>query len=268
MDAAVTNDAATEALIARLIAEDLDGRIPYTFSSNDAPSEEPSTATVWGDDNENLKRNRKEPEFQSRYDVGIDYVEVDNGVGTKRWDHDETSLTHDVAEWGISSSSRQWGTTTTSLPIHNSNSNRMHGDEEAESEVPDTAVLHPSNDCETAIRLDINDTVSATIRREGKGKGREIVHEDGADAGSEGSDGEDEVERDAEDHDWFDDDDGHVDLTLIIGRKHVHTLPLFPSIVHTPLCHQSKLTSPPTNSTSPNIPYPLPTAIDSLSSRP
>lgn len=50
------NDAATEALIARLIAEDLDGDNAASAFSNDAPQQGKPSAMTWGgDDDENGK---------------------------------------------------------------------------------------------------------------------------------------------------------------------------------------------------------------------
>ena len=232
IDIATTdNDAATEALIARLIAEDLDGDNAASAFSNDAPPQgEPSAMTWGGDDDENSK--------DGIYDDGdIVGEEVES---TGRWDE---AVAGGSSVFSSTSSNWQWGNTTaaantTILPIRDAQQQQHNQESDIRgpiattttagdwdlSKITATATATVEDDAKIAARR--NPKRKERGRGKGKGKDREIVI-------LEESPYNEEEDDDGDDDDSFDEpydsdyDDGHVDLTLIIGRKFL-PFPLFP----------------------------------------
>ena len=227
--ATTNNDAATEALIARLIAEDLDGDNAASAFSNDAPPQgEPSAMTWGGDDDENSK--------DGIYDDGdIVGEEVES---TGRWDEAVAGGSSVLS--GSTSSNWQWGNTTaaanntTILPIRDAQQQQHNQEADIRGPIATTTTAGDGDLSTTTATATATATVEddakiaarSNPKRKERGKEREIVI-------LEESPYNEEEDDDGDDDDSFDEpydsdyDDGHVDLTLIIGRKFL-PFPLFP----------------------------------------
>lgn len=245
------NDAATEALIARLIAEDLDGDNAASAFSNDAPQQGKPSAMTWGgDDDENGKGGI--------YDDGnIVGEEVES---TGRWDD---AVAGGSSVFSSSSSNWQWDNTTatantTILPIRDAQQQQHNQEADIQRPIATTTTARDgdlSTITATATATVEDDTKIAARsnperKERGKGKGKErkiIILEESP--YNEKEDDDDDSFDEPYDNDY---DDGHVDLTLIIGRKllsfslsPVSILPpLSVSPLHLSLSHHLPLTQP------------------------